>query len=59
VQPTALIGRERAIEAVRERLLESDTRLLTLTGVHGRWHVIILRSSRAGSFAHRGAHTPL
>jgi predicted ATPase/class 3 adenylate cyclase len=35
VQPTALIGREREVAEVRERLLEPETRLLALTGVGG------------------------
>jgi predicted ATPase/class 3 adenylate cyclase len=35
VQPTALIGREREVVAVRGRLLEPDMRLLTLSGPGG------------------------
>jgi predicted ATPase/class 3 adenylate cyclase/Tfp pilus assembly protein PilF len=35
VQPTALIGREREVTAVAQRLLAPDTRLLTLTGAGG------------------------
>jgi predicted ATPase len=35
IQPTALIGREREVREGRERLLEPDTRLLTLTGPGG------------------------
>jgi hypothetical protein len=35
VQPTALIGRQREVAAVRERLLEPQTRLLTVTGPGG------------------------
>ena len=34
-QPTAFIGRERELEAVRGRLLQPDVRLLTLTGPGG------------------------
>jgi predicted ATPase/DNA-binding NarL/FixJ family response regulator len=34
-QPTPLIGREREVEAIRARLLDGDTRLLTLTGPAG------------------------
>jgi len=34
-QPTAFIGREHAVEAVRARLLDPETRLLTLTGPGG------------------------
>jgi len=34
-QPTAFIGREREMEAVQARLLDPDTRLLTLTGPGG------------------------
>ncbi len=34
-QPTAFIGREREVEAVRARLLDPETRLLTLTGPGG------------------------
>ena len=35
LQPTPLIGREREIEAVRQRLLHPGTRFLTLTGPGG------------------------
>jgi hypothetical protein len=35
VQPTALIGREREVAEVRRRLLDPQTRLLTLTGPGG------------------------
>lgn len=34
-QPTPFIGREREVEAVRARLLDPETRLLTLTGPGG------------------------
>ena len=35
MQPTALVGREKEVGAVRERLLDSGARLLTLTGPAG------------------------
>ncbi|MFQ5927164.1 MAG: tetratricopeptide repeat protein [Terriglobia bacterium] len=35
LQPTSLIGRDREVEAVRQRLLQPDSRLLTLTGPGG------------------------
>src|SRR5438552_17170940 len=34
-QPSPFIGREKEVEAVRERLLHPDVRLLTLTGPGG------------------------
>ena len=35
LQPNPFVGREREMEAVRQRLLQPDVRLLTLTGVGG------------------------
>src|SRR5262249_50063519 len=35
VQPTPLVGRERDIDLLRDRLIEPDLRLLTLTGSPG------------------------
>ena len=35
LQPTPFVGRERELEAVRQRLLQPDVRLLTLTGPGG------------------------
>jgi predicted ATPase/class 3 adenylate cyclase/Tfp pilus assembly protein PilF len=35
LQPTPLVGREREVEEVAQRLLASETRLLTLTGAGG------------------------
>jgi hypothetical protein len=53
LQPTPLVGREQEVTEVAERLLASETRLLTLTGLGARarlaWHFRLQQTSSRSS----------